>query len=208
MDEGSAEPREVVPVAVGVELAHADDGTRVANVAESALRRSAVSAEPEREVEVLADPPRFVEAPMASKSSREHQNMTPPILDKVVAEVTANVVIARPSDVRSNTNRHPPPTYVPDCARRSTSTNPSGCMIVSASMVTMISPVEAATPALRVALRFRCPSRTTTAPDAAAIDSVRSVQRLATTTISAFAPARVIAAWIASSPRCRSTSSL
>jgi len=81
-------------------------------------------------------------------------------------------------------------------------------MTVSASIVTTTSPIDAATPALRVAAKFRCSSTTTTAPAASAMDCVAWVQRLATTTISELEPERATAHLIASSPRGSSAYSL
>ena len=118
------------------------------------------------------------------------------------------LVRASPSDLRSSTKRLPPPTNRPSLASWSISTNASGCSTVSASMVTTISPADAATPALRVAAMLRCPSITTVAPASVAMASVRSVQRLAATTTSAVAPAVRTASSIATSPRPSSCSSL
>ena len=54
-------------------------------------------------------------------------------------------------------------------------------MRLSASMVTMTSPVAARAAALRIVAKFRLSSWTTLAPCATAISSVRSVQRLMAT---------------------------
>ena len=119
--------------------------------------------------------------PIESKSLLKHQNI--PALTRChrTKGKTTMRLHAIPKDHRSGTILTPPPMYRRVLSVRTTSTSMFRDITLSASIVTIISPVAAETPAFRILLKLRASSRTMRQPNETAISSVRSLHRFRTT---------------------------
>ena len=141
---------EKIPVAELVELPARGDSGAANERAPRAAGFAAVLFQAPGEIDILdrdearVEAADFVEIPLPKPEQPEaHAG------EREVGQ-DASALATMPTDQRSGKTIAPPPTTFPESSRRRISLKLSGCIRLSASQVTMISPAAAATPALRM----------------------------------------------------------